>query len=343
MQILTRRRFFKTGGSIIGAAVLALTNSLRAEELPAKSKPDRLNGSPFVSAKGWAIVEGATGKFLWGDHENEPLVMASTTKIMTAWLVIDLQRKVPDLFEQTVVVSEAAAKTTGSSAKIQAGDRILVRDLLHGLLPPSGNDVAAAFEDHCGMHYHQEGDPESAAETFVAQMNRQAAEWKLKKTRYFDPHGLGKNHASPRDLAHIARTAMQHELFRKIVQTRRYECEVEDAEGAKRQHVWNNTNRLLEIEGYDGIKTGTTKAAGSCLVSSGQRGNDHLIVVVLGSTSSDGVMSTAEICTAGHGGNEDTLMNNKIWISKFTCNVRKLDSHANCGRTPRNTASASAP
>src|SRR5690349_859350 len=108
---------------------------------------------------------------------------------------------------------------------------------------PSGNDAASAFAEHCGSHYRQEGDPESAAETFVAQMNRQAEAWKLTQTRYFDPHGLGKNHVGPRDLAHIAWMAMQHEMFRKIVQTRRYECEVQDAKGAKRQLAWNSTNR----------------------------------------------------------------------------------------------------
>jgi D-alanyl-D-alanine carboxypeptidase (penicillin-binding protein 5/6) len=71
------------------------------------------------------------------------------------------------------------------------------------------------------------------------------------------------------------------------VRTRRHNCEALDAKGARRKVEWNNTNRLLDIEGYDGIKTGTTTAAGSCLVASGRRGTDHLIVVVLGCTSND--------------------------------------------------------
>ena len=78
------------------------------------------------------------------------------------------------------------------------------------------------------------------------------------------------------------------ELFRQIVRTRRHTYEVVDAKGQRRTVVWNNTNRLLDMEGYDGIKTGTTSAAGACLVASGRRGTDHLYVVVLGSTSSDG-------------------------------------------------------
>src|SRR5205823_9285696 len=72
------------------------------------------------------------------------------------------------------------------------------------------------------------------------------------------------------------------------VQTRRHAYEVADPEGQKRLVTWKNTNRLLDIEGYDGVKTGTTNAAGSCLVASGRRGSDHLLVVVLGSTSNEG-------------------------------------------------------
>lgn len=263
-----------------------------AQEQPAtvapKKKFDELSGPPFVTAKGWAIVEGETGKFLWGDHEHEPLVMASTTKIMTAWLALDLVRKQPDILEQQVVVSEAAAKTGGSSAKIQTGDRFEMYKLLYGLLLPSGNDAATAIAEHCGEAYRQDGDPEPPAGVFVAQMNRQAEAWKLAQTKYFDPHGLGKNHASPANLAQIAWHAMQNETFREIVETRRYECSAFNAKDEQRAVVWTSTNRLLEIEGYEGIKTGTTTAAGNCLVSRGRRNKDSLIVVVLGSTSTDG-------------------------------------------------------
>lgn len=275
----SRRDFLRAAGVTLAASLWRRSVAQEAE---------RLSGPPFVTAKGWAIVEGETGKFLWGDHEHEPLVMASTTKIMTAWLALELQRKQPDLLEQKVVISEVAAKTTGSSAKIEPGDRFTMQELLYGLLLPSGNDAATAIAEHCGAAYRQDGDPEAAEGAFVAQMNRQAATWKLAQTKYFDPHGLGKNHASPADLAQIAWRAMQNETFRKIVQTRRYEGTALDAKDEKRPVVWTSTNRLLEIEGYEGIKTGTTTAAGNCLVSQGRRGKDNLIVVVLGSTSADG-------------------------------------------------------
>lgn len=285
--MISRRELLLTTGLAVGSSLWGSAVAFSQEVAP-KQKAERLAGPPLVTAKGWAIVEGETGKFLWGDHEHEPLVMASTTKIMTAWLALDLVRKQPDILEQKVTISEAAAKTGGSSAKIQAGDRFVMRDLLYGLLLPSGNDAAAAIAEHCGAAYRQEGDPESAGEVFVAQMNRQAEAWKLARTKYFDPHGLGKNHASPANLAQIAWQAMQNETFRKIVRTRRYGGTALDAKDEKRSIVWTSTNRLLEIEGYDGIKTGTTTAAGNCLVSQGRRGKDSLIIVVLGSTSTDG-------------------------------------------------------
>lgn len=283
----SRRTWLTTCAAALSGVVLT-RQFVAADDLPAKKPADRLSGPPEVSAKGWAIIDGNTGKLLWGANENEQLVLASTSKIMTAWLVLDLQTKVPDILQQTLVVSEKAAKTTGSSAKIEAGDRLPIRELMYGLLLPSGNDAAAALAEHCGPLYRQEGDPEGAEETFVAQMNRQAEAWKLAQTRYFDPHGLGKNHSSTANLATIAWKAMQNEQFRQYVQTRQYEYEVTSAKDEKRKVVWKNTNRLLETDGYDGIKTGTTTAAGNCLVSSGRRGKDHLIMAVLGSTSSDG-------------------------------------------------------
>ncbi|WP_425614041.1 D-alanyl-D-alanine carboxypeptidase family protein [Anatilimnocola sp. NA78] len=278
---------------LLAFASLVLTLSLLgelapAQELAAKRKPDLLGGPPLVTAKAWAIVEADTGKFLWGANENTSLPMASTTKIMTAWLTLNLQGEHPDILDGTMTISAEAAKTIGSSAKIQTGDTYPVRELLYGLLLPSGNDAATAFAEHCGERYRVDGDAEGAQGAFVAQMNRQAAKWDLKQTQYVDPHGLGKNQTSAADLAQMARHIMQNEVIRKIVGTRRHEYEVTGADQAKRTSVWNNTNRLLEIEGFEGMKTGTTTPAGSCLVSSGRRGKDHLIVVVLGSTSNDG-------------------------------------------------------
>src|SRR5262249_59652040 len=92
--------------------------------------------------------------------------------------------------------------------------------------------------------------------------------------------------SSARDLAGLARSALTDPTFAAVVSTRRHGCTLVDGQGKRRDVVWTNTNHLLDIEGYDGVKTGTTQAAGTCLVASGRRGRDHLIIVVLGGSNS---------------------------------------------------------
>lgn len=90
-----------------------------------------------------------------------------------------------------------------------------------------------------------------------------------------------------RDLVALAYHALRLSRFRQYVSTRQHGCSLVGPGGYTRNVVWKNTNRLLQIDGYHGVKTGTTSAAGACLVSSGHRNDDHLLVVVLGSTSGD--------------------------------------------------------
>jgi D-alanyl-D-alanine carboxypeptidase (penicillin-binding protein 5/6) len=259
------------------------------KELPPKAPADRVGGPPVVSAKGWAVADGKTGKLLCGSKEAVPLPIASTTKIMTAHLVFRLAADDAKVLDEVMVVSDRAAKTTGSGARIQAGEKYPVREMLFGLLLPSGNDAAVALAEHFGPRFKGDGKAKAdAVELFVAEMNRQAKALKMTETTYLDPHGLSKNLSSPRNLAVLASVALQDKRFREYVGTRRRQYEVVTATGEKRAVTWQSTNQLLGIEGYDGVKTGTTTAAGACLVASGHAGSDHLLVVVLGCTSSDG-------------------------------------------------------
>ena len=134
-------------------------------------------------------------------------------------------------------------------------------------------------------------------------MNRVANELRLAETRYVDPNGLPQGPPSARDLA-VARHALTHSRVRPRLCTMR-ECghsyEVEGAKGVKRTVLWTNTNRLLDTEGYDGVKTGTTTAAGACLVASGRRGTDHLIVVVLGARRTRAATTTPGTSSDGRG------------------------------------------
>jgi D-alanyl-D-alanine carboxypeptidase (penicillin-binding protein 5/6) len=254
-----------------------------------KAKPrERLDGPPVVSAKAWIVVDAKTGKKVAGGNEAEARPMASTSKIMTAWIVLRLAADDAKVLDEVVTFSERADKTPGSSAKVNAGEKLPVKELLYGLLLPSGNDAATALAEHFGPRFGQssDGDPEKR---FVAEMNRRAKSLGLKELSYQDPHGLSpKNVSSARDLAALAIEAMKDERFRSYVSTRAREYEVTTPDGGKRKVTWANTNQLLGIEGYDGIKTGTTTPAGNCLVATGEHGGDRLVVVVLGSTSADG-------------------------------------------------------
>lgn len=272
-------------------AFALLVPAAAQEPLPPRAPADSLDGPPIVSAKAWAIHDGKTGAFLWGSRESEPLTMASTTKIMTARIVLGLAAANAKALDEIVVVSARAAKTGGSSAKIQEGDRYAAKDLLYGLMLPSGNDAAVALAEHFGKNFldpHEKATDEERFAAFVKEMNRQAKELKMTKTQYVDPHGNSKNQSCARDLARLAFDTLKDDRFKAYVNTRKHECEVTGADGTKRPAVWENTNKLLTIEGFDGVKTGTTTAAGACLVSTGVRDGDRLIVVVLGSTSSDG-------------------------------------------------------
>jgi D-alanyl-D-alanine carboxypeptidase (penicillin-binding protein 5/6) len=250
--------------------------------------PEPLGGPPVVSAKGWIVVDAKTGKKFAGGNEAEARPMASTSKIMTAHLVLRLAAADPKVLDEVVTFSERADKTTGSSAQVNAGEKLPVKELLYGLLLPSGNDAAVALAEHFGARLgdEKEGDAEKR---FVGEMNKRAKALGLKEMSYRDPHGLSANNvSSARDLATLALEAMKDERFRGYVGTRRHEYEVTTPDGGKRKVTWTNTNKLLDIEGYEGVKTGTTTPAGNCLVAIGKRGDDRLVVVVLGATATDG-------------------------------------------------------
>lgn len=286
----SRRAFLRSGAaSLFGLGLAELAFAQEPPPLPARLPADTADGPPIVSARAWAIFDGRTGQRLFGGNDATAMAMASTTKIMTAWIVLQQAVDNPKVLDDVIVVSDVAARTAGSSARIRMGDRIPVREMLYGLLLPSGNDAATALAQHFGGRF-RDGNGKNAATPlagFVAEMNREARRLMLGEMRFVDPHGLGANVTSARNLSTLARNAMQNATFRQYVQTRRREAQITDAKNERRAVTWTNTNKLLDIEGYDGIKTGTTTAAGSCLVASGRRGDDHLMVTVLGCTSND--------------------------------------------------------
>ena len=267
----------------------SVVNAEQLERAPA----DPLEGPPFVTCRAWAVVDGKTGEVVGQHDAGKRLDFASTTKIMTAVVVLQLAEADPGVLDQEVVFSERADRTGGSSSKVQAGERLSVRELLYGLMLPSGNDASVALAEHFGQNFRPaRGDsPKRAADPlwrFVAEMNRTASRLGMSETHYENTHGLtAQGHLSTAsDLVKLARAGFKMKRFREYVGTRQRGCRLVGPGGRQRDVVWRNTNRLLPRTGYDGVKTGTTSAAGACLVSTGHRGEDRLFVVVLGAASS---------------------------------------------------------
>jgi D-alanyl-D-alanine carboxypeptidase (penicillin-binding protein 5/6) len=262
---------------------------INGAELPV-TKSDEITGPPLVTCKAWAIADAKTGEFLTGHEADTPRDFASTTKIMTAYLVLSLAEKQPEVLDEVITFSERADKTGGSTSAIRAGERVTIRELLYGLMLPSGNDASIALAEHFGTRVAGDtSKSDNPVELFVAQMNKTAQDLGMNNTTYKNAHGLtAKGHQSTaKDLTRLAHAAIQLPLFREYINTRKRGCTLVGPGGYQRNIVWENTNQLLGIEGYHGIKTGTTDAAGACLVSWGDHGEDSCLVVVLGSTSSD--------------------------------------------------------
>jgi len=215
-----------------------------------------------LSARAAIVCEASTGAVLFEKNADDVLPMASTTKIMTALLVIE--RVSPDTL---FTVSKKAASVEGSSIGLLEGERVSVSDLLYMLLLKSGNDAAITLAEGVS----------GSVEAFAAEMTERAAEIGCRATSFKNPHGLSEegHHTTASDLARIMREALAKPLFAKIVATKEKRL---DYKGL----VLSNSNRLLtSCEGCIGGKTGFTKNAGRCLVSAARREGISVITVTL--------------------------------------------------------------
>lgn len=265
---------------------------VNGEQLP-RERSESLSAPPLVTCKAWAIADAKTGVLLWGYNERQKMHFASTTKMMTAYVVLKLAEQNPNVLSEEVTFSQRADDTIGSSAELRAGEKLPVRELLFGLLLPSGNDAAVALAEHFGRRFAA-GSSGSAnnvdpLESFVGEMNRAARSLGMPDSHFCNPHGLTDNNhqSTAADLVVLAYAGRRLPNFREYITTRQHGYTVNSTAGYTRNVLWKNSNKLLAIHGYDGVKTGTTDAAGACLVSSGQHDGDELLVVILGSATSD--------------------------------------------------------
>lgn len=216
--------------------------------------------TPSVSARAAALYEPETDSFLYMKNGNERLGMASTTKIMTAQLALELL----DLNE-SIEVDKRAVGIEGSSIYLTEGEVLTAEDLVYAVLLQSANDAAAA------LAYKISG----SIEAFALLMNEKARSLGLVNTSFTNPHGLDdKNHyTTAHDLAIISASALKNDKFKEISST--YKKEIKSSE--KSRILVNHNKMLKNYDGCIGVKTGFTKKCGRCLVSAAER--DELIMI----------------------------------------------------------------
>ena len=223
---------------------------------------------PNINSRAAIVIDRNSKAILYGKSETEQRKMASTTKIMTAIVVLE-NANLSDI----VTISKKAANTGGSVLGIKTGDKISVCDLLYGLLLVSGNDTAVALAEHVG----------GSVEGFADMMNKKAAELGLTNTHYVTPHGLDddNHYTTAYELAILTDYALNNKTFYNYVATKSYTININGYPKTLR-----NTNELLgNLDGVYGVKTGFTNGANRCLVTSCKRGNLDIICIVLGADS----------------------------------------------------------
>lgn len=222
-----------------------------------------------ISAECAILTEASSGRVLFASNAEAKRAMASTTKIMTALVVIENCE-----LDDIVAIPKEAVGIEGSSIYLAAGEKLTVKELLYGLMLRSGNDAATALAMHCS----------GSVASFVALMNSYAQNIGALNTSFANPSGLpAKDHyTTAYDLALISAKAMKHDVFREIVSTQKVTI---TWDGHNTDRLLINKNKMLyQYDGADGIKTGYTIAAGRCLVSSATRNGMTLIAVVLNSS-----------------------------------------------------------
>lgn len=236
--------------------------------LPAAAHAQR---APAITAPAGIVVEATTGDVAWQKEADTRRSIASTTKLMTALVVLEEA----DLDAVVNAPRYRATSTLESVMGLVPGERITIRDLLRGLLVDSANDAAYALALKVGGTVPQ----------FVRRMNERAQELGLENTSFANPIGLDDpdNYSTARDLAALTLVLRKNALFREIV-----DSETITLESGARPRTLENTNTLLGDQAWvDGVKTGQTSSAGEVLVASGRRGGIPIVTVVMGAETKE--------------------------------------------------------
>ncbi|MFG2476732.1 D-alanyl-D-alanine carboxypeptidase family protein [Streptomyces fagopyri] len=242
--------------------------------------------TPTIAAKGGYVMNNGTAATLYTKAADTKRSTGSTTKIMTAKVVLaqsnlnlDTKVTIQKAYSDYIVANNA------SQAHLIVGDKVTVRQLLYGLMLPSGCDAAYALADKFGSGTTRD----ARVKSFIGKMNSTARSLGLTNTKFdsFDGIGNGNNYSTPRDLTKLASSAMKSTTFKTIVKTKSYTAKtVTKTGGTRTMAAWTNTNGLLSsYSGTIGVKTGSGPEAGYCLVFAATRNGKTVIGTVLASTS----------------------------------------------------------
>ncbi len=224
-------------------------------------------GCPENSAKSAIVMTADTCQVLYEKNSHEKLPMASTTKIMTALLTVEEAEKC----NREITITNEMVPVEGSSMGLQVGDVLTLESLARGMMAVSGNDAAHSAAVAIS----------GSTECFAEMMNEKARSFGMCDTHFVTPSGLdvGDHHSTAYDMALLASHAMDNSMFYDIVSKSKIEVPFIEPKGTR---ILKNSNRLLrEYDGAVGVKTGYTKLAKRCLVSSAERGGIRLVAVTL--------------------------------------------------------------
>jgi D-alanyl-D-alanine carboxypeptidase (penicillin-binding protein 5/6) len=254
------------------AAALAAPGAQTKQQPPPRSPeaPKRETPGPPVEARSWGMIDARTGEVLVSHNGNERLPIASTTKLMTAYVAM---KELP--LDKIVRAARYEAEYGESLMGLRTGQRISIRDLLYGLILRSGNDAAHTLALRAA----------GSTPKFVALMNRYAAALGLSNTHYSNPIGLDEkgNYSSARDLMTLTQHLLREPAFAKIADSR--EAELESVRPKRKIKTINEL--LLDAPWITGVKTGHTWGAAYVLVGSGRKDGTELISAAIGAPTDE--------------------------------------------------------